>query len=208
MSLMRTMVRLRSRMTTGGPVSARRLCTAAIVVLGVSGFHAEVAAVGEQANPPVIVHEDGGAYRVEARFAVPQTASIVFTVLTDYERIAHFMPGVRRSTVQERAPGRAVVEQEVHARFMMFSRRIHLVLEVDEQPAAIRFRDRCAKSFSQYEGSWQIDAGEKGTTVVYRLNAKPSFDVPEFLLKRLLRRDALHMIERLKLEIAARARTP
>jgi len=44
--------------------------------------------------------------------------------------------------------------------------------------------------------------------VTYELSAKPSFDVPEFLLKRLLKRDASQMIERLKAEVAARARQP
>ena len=78
-------------------------------------------------------------------------------------------------------------------------------LEVTEEPADIRFRDRCGRSFRQYEGSWQIGADEKGTTIVYRLNAKPSFEASEFLLKRLLKRDARQMIERLTSEIAARS---
>jgi hypothetical protein len=43
------------------------------------------------------------------------------------------------------------------------------------------------------------------TLIRYELAAKPSFDVPEFLLKRLMKRDASQMIERLKTEIAARA---
>jgi hypothetical protein len=36
------------------------------------------------------------------------------------------------------------------------------------------------------------------------MRAKPKFAVPEFLLKRLLTRDARSMIERLRAEIAAR----
>lgn len=204
MSLIRTMVRPSTHTATGGPVSARRLI-GTIILLAIFGFDADVTAVDEQANPAVIVGEDRGVYQVEARFAVPQPASIVFTVLTDYEQIPRFMPDVRRSTLLEQSNGRAVVEQEANPRFMIFSRRVHLVLEVVEKPTAIQFRDRCGKSFSQYEGSWEIGPEEKGATIIYRLTAKPSFDVPEFLLKRLLRRDARQMIERLKSEIAARS---
>jgi hypothetical protein len=40
----------------------------------------------------------------------------------------------------------------------------------------------------------------------YRLSATPSFDIPEFLLKRLLKRDASQMIRRLQAEIVARSR--
>lgn len=42
------------------------------------------------------------------------------------------------------------------------------------------------------------------TLVTYELTAQPTFDVPEFLLKRVLKRDAAEMIERLQREIAAR----
>ena len=207
MSSIRTMVRPTKRLAAGGLPRARRLFIAAVVVVGVFGSDADVTAVGQQAAA-VTVDEEDGVYRVEARFAVPQPASTVFAVLTDYDQIPRFMPDVRRSTVLERGSGRAVVEQEANPRFMMFARRVHLVLEVIEEPAAIRFRDLCGRSFSRYEGSWQIDADGKGAAIVYRLDAKPSFDVPEFLLKRLLGRDARQMIERLRLEIAARSREP
>ena len=119
------------------------------------------------------------------------------------------MPEVRASTVLERSDDRAVVEQEAVARFMMFSKRVHLVLEVQEARGTIRFRDRCGKSFAQLRR--RVDARRQRmvvTHVTYELAAKPTFDVPEFLLKRLLKRDATNMIERLKAEIGARARQP
>jgi hypothetical protein len=88
---------------------------------------------------------------------------------------------------------------------MLFSKRIHLVLEVHEQTGEIRFRDRCGKSFARYEGTWTITESGGQTAIAYRLTAKPSFDVPEFLLKRLLKRDASQMIQRLQAEIVARS---
>jgi hypothetical protein len=42
---------------------------------------------------------------------------------------------------------------------------------------------------------------------LYTLTAQPSFDVPEFILKRLLTRDSGEMIEGLRREMAARAGT-
>jgi hypothetical protein len=35
---------------------------------------------------------------------------------------------------------------------MMFSKRVHLVLEIHEENWTIRFRDRCGKSFARHEG--------------------------------------------------------
>jgi carbon monoxide dehydrogenase subunit G len=142
---------------------------------------------------------------VVARFTVDQSPSAALTVLTDYEQIPRFMPGVRTSTVLERTAGHVVVEQEAVSSIMMFSRHVHLVLEIDERSDALLFRDRCGRSFARYEGAWRV-SGEDGRTIVtYELTADPSFDVPGFVIKRLLRRDSAQMIDRLKGEIAARA---
>jgi ribosome-associated toxin RatA of RatAB toxin-antitoxin module len=161
-----------------------------------------------QNAPGVDVTEDRGVYKVVATFTVPQPATAAFAALTDYTRIPRFMPEVRSSNVLERRDDRTVVEQEAVARFMMFSKRVHLVLEVQEERGTIRFRDRCGKSFLRYEGVWTIAEGDGNTHVMYELSAQPSFDVPEFLLKRLFKRDASHMIERLKAEIGVRVGHP
>ena len=190
----------------GGRASARRIVViAAFVTLSAVLMPAVSRA---QNDPPVTVTEDSGIYSVAATFSVPQAGSFALAALTDYAQIPRFMPEVRTSTVLERVNDRAVVEQEAVARFMMFSKRVHLVLEVQEDRGTIRFRDRCGKSFARYEGVWTIAERNGRTHVTYELAAKPSFDVPEFLLKRLLKRDASQMLERLKAEIASRARQP
>ena len=191
-----------SAKATGGRRRARQaFVTAALTMLAATGLHAAAAP-----DPRVTVREEGGVYTVAASFAVAEPASTAFAVLTDYEQIPRFMPDVRRSSVLERSEGLTVVEQEAVARLMMFSKRIHLILEVHDTAGIIRFRDRCGKSFARYEGGWTITENDGHAAIVYELIAKPSFDVPEFLLKRLLKRDALQMIEQLRTEIAVRSR--
>ena len=152
--------------------------------------------------PDVMVSELNGVYHVSATFSVAQSASGIFDVLTGYEQIPRYMPDVRSSRVVERSDGRAVVEQEAVARVMMFSKRIHLVLDILEAQQTIRFRDRCGKSFERYEGAWTLTVkSPERVDVRYELTAKPSFDVPAFLLKRLLQRDAREMIRRLQNEM-------
>ncbi len=158
----------------------------------------------EQATPTIRVAEERGVFTVVARFQVDQPASVVLDVLMDCEQIPRFMPDVRKSVVRERAAGRTVVEQEAQAGFMLFSKRVHLVLEIEEQPAALIFRDRCRTSFARYEGAWRIARENGQAQIVYELTAEPSFDVPGFVLRRLLRRDATQMIEGLRREIEGR----
>jgi hypothetical protein len=174
-----------------------------IVILGVMGSH-PLAAPPDDTAPVISVRDEGGMYSVSARFSVAQPAAVVRAVLTDYERIPDFMPGVRTSRVLERGDGYARVEQEAVSKFLLVSRRVHLVLDVAEDHEALRFRDLCGKSFTRYEGAWTIGTERDRTTVRYDLTARPAFDVPGFVLRRLLDRDARTMIEGLRSQIAAR----
>ena len=164
-----------------------------------------VHAVAEQKPSHLTVREERGVYTVSARFVADQPAAVVLNVLTDYEGIPRFLPDVRTSVVRERASGWAVVEQEAMSGLMMFSKRVHLVLEIQEQPDALIFRDRCGRSFTRYEGAWRLSQQGGHTVIAYELTAQPSFDVPGWMLKRVVRRDSAQLIERLQKEIAARA---
>jgi len=193
----------------GGRANARRFSVAVVAMAaGLLAFAPRSAAQTGQSEPDVTVQEARGVFVVKARFHVPQAPSVAFAVLTDYEHIPRFMSDIKTSWVLERSAGRAVVEQEGISRFMMFSKRVHLVLEIIEGGDSVRFRDRCGRSFSHYEGQWTTVARDGGTDIVYELTADPSFSVPETILKRLLRRDSGRMIESLREEMAARAARP
>jgi ribosome-associated toxin RatA of RatAB toxin-antitoxin module len=192
--------------TSRGSASGGRLLITAAALLCVL-LQASLGAA-EQWTESVTVREEQGVYTVTARFLVAQSPSVALTVLTDYEQIPRFMPDVRASTVRERGSGWAVVEQEAVSAFMMFSKHVHLILEIEERPDALIFRDRCGRSFSRYEGTWRLSPQDGKTSITYELVAEPSFDLPGFMLKRLLRRDSTQMIDRLRREIAARDTLP
>ena len=176
------------------------LATASLVI-ALSGTMADAGPA-----PSVTVREARGVYSVSARFHVPEPPAVALAVLTDYENIPRFLPDVVSSVVRERSATRLVVEQEAVSRMLMFSKRVHLMLEIFEEEGAVRFRDRCGRSFERYEGAWRVTARGTGSDITYELTAAPSFDVPEFILKRLLKRDSTRTIERLTAEIAARGR--
>lgn len=184
--------------TTGGRHARRFVMLGIVVSLLFAGNTGLTASDSE-----VAVHEKDGVYEVRAAFSITRPASVVAAVLTDYLRIPDYMPEVRSSQVLEREDGRAVVAQEAVARFMMFSKRMHLVLEVKEGSSTIEFHDQCGQSFERYDGAWSMVEKNGQTRVAYRLTAKPSFDVPDWLLSRLLKRDAAQMIARLQAQILA-----
>jgi ribosome-associated toxin RatA of RatAB toxin-antitoxin module len=191
--------------STGGRSDARRflvsLLAACSLCTGARTAETEPTTPGLQ----VRVREENGVYCVSAQFPVSGSPALALKVLTDYEQIPRFMPDVKSSIVRERAAGRVVVEQEAVARMMMFSKRIYLLLEVRTDDDSVHFRDSSGRSFTRYEGAWRLTQQDGGTTVRYDLSATPAFDVPSFLLTRLLKRDAMQMIGRLRTEIAQRA---
>jgi ribosome-associated toxin RatA of RatAB toxin-antitoxin module len=156
--------------------------------------------------PSVSVRELGaGTYVVAATFEVPHPSSIARDVLTDYANIPRFVPDVRRSVVLERDGGTTRVEQEAVSKFLMFSKTVNLRLAILEEGGRISFVDECGRSFTRYAGSWQLTQEDGFTRVVYELTAQPAFEVPDFLVARVLGRDAKDMIERLRNEMNRRA---
>jgi hypothetical protein len=172
------------------------------LIVATIGALAPVVARGPYAAPDITVTEQEGVYRVRARFEVPQSPGIAIALLKDYERIPKLVPDMRFSIVRERHAERVVVEQEAVAKMMMFSKRVHLLLDIEEESDALRFTDRCGRSFAHYSGQWRVTPIDRGTAVLYELTAKPAFSVPGFVLSRLLKRDALQLIERLRTELA------
>ncbi len=183
---------------TAGGRRARRFRIPALALLGLLLACLPASAADDQ----VAVGEKDGTYEVRATFSVAQSPAVVAAVLTDYVRIPLYMPEVLTSQLLERQDDRAVVKQEGVAKFLMFSKRVHLVLEIHEAPMTIEFHDRCGQSFERYEGAWAMADIHGQTKISYRLTATPRFDVPNWLLSRLLRRDAVDMISRLRAEIA------
>jgi hypothetical protein len=157
-------------------------------------------------EPQVAVRETDGVYAVTATFTVAAPTAAAAAVLTDFEGIPRFMPDVRKSVVIAREGSTMRVEQEAIAKFLFFSKKIHLQLDVYDETSTIRFRDVCGQSFHRYEGRWTLLERDGRTVIGYELTAKPAFSVPEFLLKRLLERDASRMIASLRAEIESRAR--
>lgn len=154
--------------------------------------------------PRITVTETDGIYQVTAAFAVSEAPQSVMAVLSDFERIPKFMPDMEISRVIERNATGVVVEQQATSRFMWFAKRVHLVLDVRQDENSLRFRDRDGKSFILYDGAWILSQHDSFTVVDYELRAQPAFDVPAFVLKRLLKRDSVDLINRITAEITGR----
>jgi carbon monoxide dehydrogenase subunit G len=164
------------------------------------------AASGVLASPSVSVTNASGAYHIEGSFRVDTPATVVWAVLTDYDRVSSFVSSMRSSTAQ-RESGRLLVTQEAVGRAGPFSRTMHVVLEVTERaPERIAFRDVCGGSFHSYAGSWTISPEGTGVRVTYVLDARPRSSPPLFA-KSIMSSNARGLLEQVRVEILRRGRT-
>jgi hypothetical protein len=172
--------------------------------LGVVVMASLAAGAGVGSAPSVTVQEKEGLYSVSATFRVSEPPARVLEILTAYDEIPSFMPQIKLSRILDREAGRIVVEQQAESGMLTFKKQMHLILEVTQAPDGLHFRDRCGRSFGLYEGTWRIVERDGGSDVTYELTAKPTFGVPEFLLKRVLKRDSARMIAQLQNRMAVR----
>ena len=192
--------------TAGGRYGARRRLAVWILAALACLPSAARGASDNDGDHNVTVSEEQGVYTIGARFLVSSSPSVVLAVLTDYDGIPRFLPNVRTSRLIERKDRHALVEQEAVVKLMFFSTRVHLLLGIDEEPRAIRFVDRSGKSFARYEGAWTLAERNGQVEITYALTAKPSFEAPGFLIRRLMRRDASEQIQRLREEMEVRSK--
>jgi hypothetical protein len=160
------------------------------------------------ANTPITVDVERAvdkAYTVDAAFDVNVPASIAWEVLTDYEGIGRFVTSIRQSTIKRREAGRVLLEQHGVGTAWIFSVPMHVVLDVREHDERVlAFHDVCGKSFSVYEGSWELSAIAGGTRVTYRLKADPTGRQPAMLAKSAIKGSVKTLLDEVRKEIVAR----
>ena len=100
----------------------------------------------------------GAFVEVKARATIDAPLGLIWAVLTDYEKLPDFVPGLKKSRVASRNGTTVVVEQSGEARFLMFSFPIDVVLEAVEKPqSSIRVRS-LSGTLRYLEGGYDVEA--------------------------------------------------
>ena len=136
---------------------------------------------------------DESHMRVNAAVRVKASPEAIWSVLTDCDHAASFIPGVKRCRRVKSAPDGKweVIEQESKYSWLMPS--VTTVVQADYQrPQRINFR-RVSGDLKDEDGTWLLEATHDGpapgdTTIVeYELHVDPGFWIPRVLLRHSLR---------------------
>jgi ribosome-associated toxin RatA of RatAB toxin-antitoxin module len=155
-------------------LGVRRAALVSWIALSWSGLTAA-------AEPEIRIDRDNDAFRIDASLLVEAHHHIAWQVLTDYNNLAAFVPGLRTSRIIS-APGEPLVlRQTGQAGFLAFTFPVEFVARLMETPLeAIRFEAVCG-NLERNSGAWRIEARDDMTRVNYRAEIVPGFWVPALI---------------------------
>lgn len=129
----------------------------------------------------------------------------VWRVLTDYGRLAEFVPHLESSLVVSRSGTDAVIEQVGSGGFLLVQQQIHLRLRVREKPHSAIAIHLISGNMDSYEADWHLAEEAGGTRVRYRALLQPDFFVPPVVGPALIQKNIDLMMQAVLEEIERRA---
>lgn len=140
------------------------------------------AAAGAGGDIVVETQRRGDAVEVHAHALLAAPMPLAWRVLTDYERMPRFIPGIVKSVVRQRQGNHLLVEHTGDAHFLFFSFPIDVTLEVDESPMKWVSSRAVAGNVRRMTGRYELseDAGG-GVLLRYSGLIEPGFDLPPFV---------------------------
>ncbi len=157
----------------------------------------------------------GGGVEIRARATVTAAHALIWQVLTDYDNLAGFIPGMRKSRVVQWLGHSARVEQEGVAHLLFFSYPITVTVEAAHQPPdAISVR-LIRGNLRRLEGGYRIvRAGDGAERFVLHWTGviEPETSLPDLIGVPLIRdsigEQFLGMVAEIERRHAAQARAP
>ena len=130
---------------------------------------------------------------------------VAWQVLTDYNNLASFVPGMRSSRLVS-APGEPLLlEQKGESGLLLFRVPIEVVSRVEEAPLnTIRFQS-IGGNLTNQRGEWALERHDHATRVSYLANITPGFPLPPLIGPAIVSRDVGIMVESVAREMLRRA---
>ena len=157
----------------------------------------------------VTVHaaRDGDVLVIEAGAEFDGTIAQTWQVLTDYDRLAEFVPNLHVSRVIARTGDGVTLEQKGEARLLFFSYPIEVRLAVTEFPHRRIASRAVAGNFREMSGVYTLEAREGRVRLRYSGRMAPDFFVPPVIGTWVLRHNVEMSFEALVNEIIKRQKS-
>lgn len=146
-----------------------------------------ISAWSQAADISVHATRHGDSFEVEAGAEFEADLDQAWEVLTDYDRLAEFIPGMQASRVVSRSGGNVVVDQRGEARLLFFSFPIQVRLAIEEHPHERIVSHVIEGNFKEMHGTYDLQV--RGQRVMLRYSGwmTPDFAIPPLIGTLLVR---------------------
>lgn len=128
------------------------------------------------------------ALEVLCRATLEAPLELIWQTLTDYNRIAEFIPGMRSSRVIEQRGAAAIVEQSGEASFLFLSFPIEVTLATTERPPHVIEVRMLKGNLKRFEGAYRIEPQAGGRSVLHwSAIIEPEASMPPLIGELLMR---------------------
>ena len=144
-------------------------------------------------------HDDTFEVRAEAEIDADVVAA--WSVLTDYERLPRFIPGLQESTVVSRTGSRVLVDQRGETSLLFLTFPMHARLEIDEHPYDNVVSNAIDGNFKDLSGEYRLEDLGAGMRLHFKVRFTPDFSFPPLLGTLIVRNAAQKRFRAMVLEI-------
>jgi ribosome-associated toxin RatA of RatAB toxin-antitoxin module len=168
---------------------------------------AQIGAAHAAQDVEIEARRQGDSVEIKAHAQVSAPEALVWQVLTDYEHLPSFIPGIAKSVVRERQGNVLLVEQAGAARFLLFSFPIEVRYEVTEAPQQWVESRAVGGNLRRMNGRYDLEPGSEPLTVRLRYHGliEPDFRLPPLVGVAAMRSMAEEQFTAMVAEIERRA---
>ena len=127
------------------------------------------------------------ALEVACRALLDAPLDLIWQTLTDYGRLAEFIPGMRRSRVIERRGAVAVVEQSGEAGFLFLTFPIEVTLASTERPPHVLEARLLKGNLKRMEGAYRMEPQAGGRILLSWTGTIEALSMPPLLGELVMR---------------------
>jgi hypothetical protein len=129
----------------------------------------------------VNVKRNGNLYTLNASFNTSLSSCAAYRYLTDYDA-AKDLPGVLESSANRESANKVKVERTADEHVLFFYVRLHSVMEYTEKPFDKITFSQLRGDSKVFEGSWDVEANQQGSTIRFKGLWEPDTLIPLFII--------------------------
>ncbi len=123
----------------------------------------------------------GDSFTVEAAAEFEAEVTVAWGVLTGYERLSEFIPGMHSSRIVSRSKRNIIVDQSGEARLLFLSFPIKVRLEVQEFPYERVVSRAIEGNFKELDGAYILEVRGRRLLLRYTGLMTPDFSIPPLI---------------------------